>query len=162
MRPVLTHSFPHLRASDRVATSREGPKADRAKLRTDEGLREVRDSLVGQVKAELQKATDGKAHTLPPLYYFRLHREYDRTGTFCFGEDCCLSGVPSQPLKPDTAYIALLATLVVDDPFADDRNVANTRLAKKLPEPAVWTADLVDLSSNCCHASFRKIGRENV
>src|SRR3546814_2189383 len=32
--------------------------------------------------------------------------------------------------------------------------VANSRLAKKLPEPAVWTADLVDLSSNCCHASF--------
>src|SRR3546814_5235260 len=78
-----------------------------SKLRTDEGLREVRDSLVGQVKAELQKATDGKAHTLPPLYYFRLHREYDRTGTFCFGEDCCLSGVPSQPLKPDTAYIEI-------------------------------------------------------
>src|SRR3546814_16096659 len=70
-----------------VATILEVPKADRAKLRTDEGLREVRDSLVGQVKAELQKATDGKAHTLPPLYYFSLHREYDRTGPFCFGED---------------------------------------------------------------------------
>src|SRR3546814_7936782 len=48
-----------------VATILEVPKADRAKLRTDEGLREVRDSLVGQVKAELQKATDGQAHTLP-------------------------------------------------------------------------------------------------
>src|SRR3546814_17522955 len=43
-----------------VATILEVPKADRAKLRTDEGMREVRDSLVGQVKAELQKATDGK------------------------------------------------------------------------------------------------------
>src|SRR3546814_14275711 len=49
-----------------VAPIPEVPKADRAQLRTDAGLRDVRDSLAGQVTPEFQKATHGKAHPPPP------------------------------------------------------------------------------------------------
>jgi alkaline phosphatase D len=139
----------------------EVAKADADKLRSDEGLRTLREGIAKTVHGELKKAREGKANSLPPLYYFRLHREYDRTGAFRFGEDRCLTGKPSQPLKPDTPYVALTGTLVVDDPFADDRNVSSGRLADKLPDPAVWTADLVDLPGSCCHASFRTFGPRN-
>ena len=133
----------------------EVPKEHLGRLHSDDGLRELREAIARKVKTELQKAQDGKAHSLPPLYYFRLHREYDRTGTFRFGLDRCITGRPSEPLKPDTHYIALLGTLMLDDPFADDRNVSSSRLAQKLPDPSVWMSDLVDLASHCCHAVFR-------
>jgi alkaline phosphatase D len=138
-----------------VAAVFEVAKADHAKLLSDDGLRELREAVAAKVKGELKKAAEGKAASLPQLHYFRLHREYDRTGTFCFGADKCIKGTPSQPLKPDTPYLALLGTLVVDDPFADDRNVSSSRLAEKLPDPGVWASDLVDLADPCCAASFR-------
>lgn len=130
-------------------------EAEAAKLAADGEHEQVRDGIARGVRAELRKAAEGKAHNLPALYYFRLHREYDRTGTFCFGADKCITGRASEPLKPDTAYMVLLGTLVVDDPFADDRNLSSGRLAEKLPQPGVWTADLVDLEGPHCHASFR-------
>ena len=36
-------------------------------------------------------AKDGEEIAEPPSYYFRLHREFDRTGTFNLGEDVSLN-----------------------------------------------------------------------
>jgi alkaline phosphatase D len=138
-----------------VAAVFEVAKADEQRLRSEDGRRGLREKVAKKYGDELRKAREGKAHTLPPLYYFRLHREYDRTGTFCFGADACITGKPSKPLKPETAYIVLMGTLVIDDPFGDDRNVTNDRLAEKLPDPQVWTSDLLDLSAPGCLASFK-------
>ena len=129
-----------------VCTLFEIPGKDADKLRSDDGLRLLREAIAKSTHEELKKAREGKPHALPPLYYFRLHREYDRTGAFLFGVDRCLTGRPSPPLKPDTPYLALTATLVVDDPFADDRNVSSGRLADKLPDPS-------SLSGSGCSAS---------
>ena len=68
-----------------VCTLFEVPQQDSKRLHSDDGRSDLRDKLTDAAKAELKKARPGKA--LPQLYYFRLHREYDRTGTFCFGED---------------------------------------------------------------------------
>ena len=138
-----------------VATIFEVSGADRKLLLSDGGREDLREKLTKKAKEELGKTPPGKA--APKLYYFRLHREYDRTGTFCFGEDSCITGVPSPALKPDTDYVVLMGTLVVDDPFGDDRNVSSNRLAEKLPEPQVWAADLMDLKAATSLASFRTL-----
>src|SRR4051812_30684215 len=63
-------------------------------------------------------------------YYFRLQREFDRTGTFVLGADVALGwhaadGVaPEQQgkpfiLQPDTSYRVRMATLTIDDPLAE-------------------------------------------
>ncbi len=125
----------------------EVPKADRKLLQDEAGRSDLRETLAQAAKANSSKA--------PQLYYFRLHREYDRTGTFCFGSDSCITGRRSPALKPETDYIALMGTLVIDDPFGDDRNVSSGRLADKLPDPKVWTSDLLDLKGSGTMASFR-------
>jgi alkaline phosphatase D len=141
-----------------VTTVFEVTRADAAKLNNEDGRRELREKFVTSYRTELQKKQAGKPHgDLPQLYYFRLHREYDRTGTFCFGEDSCITGLASAKLKPETHYMALFGTLVIDDPFGDDRNVSDHRLADKLPDPSVWTADLLDLMAPGCTASFRTL-----
>lgn len=136
-----------------VGTVLEVPKEDQKLLLSDDGRKDLREKLAERAKAELRKPRPSKA--APRLFYFRLHREYDRTGTFGFGEDSCITGTPSAPLKPETDYLALMGTLVIDDPFGDDRNVSSGRLAQKLPDPQVWAADLLDLTSRSCLASFR-------
>lgn len=88
------------------------------------------------------------------LHYFRLHREYDRTGTFWLGDQACIKGHRSQPLKPRTQYLAMVGTLTIDDPYEDDENVSDERLAERLPDPQVWARDLVALPTARSTASF--------
>ena len=144
----------------------EVAKADEKLLLDNDGRRRLREKIAAKHEKAVAKARD-QAHSgtqtfpgLPPLYYFRLHREYDRTGTFHFGspEECCLTGARPPKLKPNTAYLVLIGVLVVDDPFSDDRNVKNDRLALKLPDPRAWAGDLMDLSDTNCMASFRTLG----
>jgi len=144
-----------------IAAVFEVAKADAAKLNSEDGRRDLRERIAARYQPELKKKFAGKAHgDLPKLYYFRLHREYDRTGTFWFGVDSCISGAKSEKLKPETHYITLFGTLVIDDPFGDDRNVKSRRLAEKLPDPLVWGADLLDLMTPRCTASFRTLAAE--
>lgn len=116
------------------------------------------DPEIAAVRAEMRKKPD---KVDAEVYYFRLHRQYDRTGTFCHGTDRCLKhsedfpdGKPSQPLKPGTRYLALVGTLFIDDPYADDINVSSDRLSGRLPDPNVWRQDLIALPDDCT-ASFR-------
>jgi alkaline phosphatase D len=80
-----------------------------------------------------------------PVYYFRLHREYDRTGTFLLGKE---SGIDARakiiPLLPDTKYTVRVATLTIDDPFPDDDMISNEILLSRLPNADVWRELLQD------------------
>jgi alkaline phosphatase D len=83
------------------------------------------------------------------LFYFRLRREYDRTGTFNLGVDVSLwqddamrEKLKPFVLKPATSYRVRLAVLHLDDAYPDDSNVSSEQIASKLPPPRVWADKL--------------------
>jgi alkaline phosphatase D len=91
-----------------------------------------------------------------PIFYFRMHREYDRTGTFMLGKEKDLwDKKPNLPLEPDTAYVVRLATLTLDDPYDNDENIPNSELSTRLPDPANWRKDLLQLDADKVEARFR-------
>lgn len=101
-------------------------------------------------------------------YYFRLHREFDRTGTFILGQDISF-GLPEMtekqkhmghvdrvaPLKPDTHYSIRAGVLVIDDAFEDEENVDSDDLLGRLPPASVWTDALMNLPAHESSAQFR-------
>ena len=96
-----------------------------------------------------------QAITSPVVYYFRLHRDNDRTGTFTLGEDSCIkSGNVSQPLTPNTSHKARVGVITVDNPFKDDTNVSDHELAANLPDAEVWLDNLLSLREDASAATF--------
>ena len=95
-------------------------------------------------------------------YYFRLNREFDRTGTFNLGVDHSFrknSGKIKQsdravPLEPNTNYIVRVGSLTLDDPVANDEIVDNTELDVLLPPAAVWLDQLRKPEFSPFEASF--------
>ena len=78
-------------------------------------------------------------------YYFRLQREFDRSGAFMLGKDVALGrhaadGVPESQqddpftLLPDTEYTVRMATMLLDDPTPDTETLSDVELAKRLPQ----------------------------
>ena len=97
----------------------------------------------------------GRAIQNPDVFYFRLHRKNDRTGTFTLGEDTCVkAGRMSQPLTPNTAYTARVGVLIVNDLFTDDTNVPAHDLAARLPDAEVWLDNLLSLREDESTATF--------
>ncbi len=102
---------------------------------------------------------------LPPdersVFYFRLRREYDRTGAFNLGADKSLGdrGDPS-PLTPDTAYRVRMGTIALDDPLPNDRDMEGAELARRLPPPSAWSGDFDRLPAETSEANFRTFGPE--
>ena len=88
--------------------------------------------------------------------YFRLHREFDRTGTHLLGIDRGFdeSSEPF-PLKPDTLYTVRMGCLALDDPYDNDAMVDDDHLAERLPDPRVWEDDLARLAPEVSEAVFR-------
>ncbi|WP_046166832.1 alkaline phosphatase D family protein [Chromobacterium vaccinii] len=91
------------------------------------------------------------------VHYFRLRREYDRTGTFTLGEELGLKPADSAPapLLPDTDYIVRVGTLLLDDPAPEDDSLSHDELAKRLPAAEVWLDDLEALPAEESEARFR-------
>lgn len=91
------------------------------------------------VVAVLEK--NGQPVTAAPAY-FRLHREFDRTGTFQLEVDVSLgsSSLP-EPLEPDTAYLVGIGTITIDDPSGNDENVSDTDVLQRLPPLGPWMVD---------------------
>jgi len=88
--------------------------------------------------------------------YFRLHREYDRTGTFNLGVDSGLNGDTGPfVLTPDTHYRVRMGTLALDDAFANDASLSDEEIASRLPNPSVWAKDLAALPAEKSEAGFR-------
>ena len=88
--------------------------------------------------------------------YFRLHREFDRTGTFTLGKDRSL-GTKGRPFKlqAETEYRVRMGTIAVDDSRADDENVSDDELVKLLPRPSAWAEELAKLPEEQSEAVFR-------
>lgn len=83
------------------------------------------------------------------IFYFRLRREYDRTGTINLGVDVSLWSTETQKeklspylLEPNTHYQVRMASLNLDDAYPDDSNVDSKDIASKLPPPKVWADKL--------------------
>ena len=105
------------------------------------------------------KSINGNNVDEAPTYYFRLHREYDRTGTFEFGKDTGIGGKDKDKytLQPDTNYTVRTGIIILDDPFPDDIDVQSESLCEKLPPPRVWRNDLLSnkLDANKTEANFQ-------
>ena len=88
--------------------------------------------------------------------YFRLHREYDRTGTFNLGQEIGI-GVTGNPLalKPNTEYQVRMGTLALDDAYHNDAIVNDEELASRLPPANVWAQELFNLPVENSEAVFR-------
>jgi len=92
------------------------------------------------------------------VFYFRLHREYDRTGTFNLGKETGLDE-KSKPiiLKAATEYEVRVGTLTLDDPARDDAVVSSAKISDFLPkaDPSIWWDELMALRENRSVATFR-------
>jgi len=89
------------------------------------------------------------------VHYFRLRREYDRTGTFTLGKETGLGEQnPSAPLEPSTQYEARLGTLTIDDPSPDEDSIPSQQLALLIPKPDVWWDELHALPEDQALATF--------
>jgi alkaline phosphatase D len=96
-----------------------------------------------------------------PVFYFRLRREYDRTGAFNLGAEKGLGdgGDPS-PLSADTPYRVRMGTIALDDPLPNDQDMEGAELARRLPPPSAWSADFDRLPAESSEATFRTFGPE--
>ena len=94
--------------------------------------------------------------------YFRLHREYDRTGTINLGREECIrpEGKPFA-LKPGTTYRVRMGTLALDDAFHNDAIVSDEDLARRIPPANVWAQELFDLPAEESEATFRTFERKS-
>jgi alkaline phosphatase D len=79
------------------------------------------------------------------IFYFRLRREYDRTGTFNLGVDKSLWKDAAEEqrllpftLAPATTYTVRMASLSLDDAYPNDSNVSSEAIAAKLPPAKAW------------------------
>jgi alkaline phosphatase D len=128
----------------------QAPLAEREKVAAEEDRRTL-GVLVVMARAGV---------TIPvaerPVFYFRLRREFDRTGTFILGEERSLGerGEP-YPLAPDTEYRVRLASLALDDDFDNDVQVPSDALVDRLPTPQVWASVIDRLPAEDCEACFR-------
>ena len=113
----------------------------------------------------VMSGTDAETATILKGYYFRLHREFDRTGTFELGVDVALGlhesdGVPKAKqdkpytLKPDTPYTVRMATLSLDDPLADDDSLTDVQLRDRLPDIDKIAPLLLKLREKECQVTF--------
>ena len=142
--PIVGHTTG---TSCRVWVRAGDPDDDGAKLA--ENRRTI--GVAAIVKIGNTKVPKSKAH----VQYFRLHREYDRTGTINLGVERGLTdtGDPT-PLVAGTSYCVRVATLTLDDPDSQDDTATDAELAERLPNPKIWFKDLMDLDPKRSEASF--------
>jgi alkaline phosphatase D len=107
-------------------------------------------------------AANGVPLAEPPIYYFRLRREYDRTGIFVLGSDGGIQNGNVFALQADTLYTVRTATLTLDDPWSNDADVPDPILAQRLPNAAVWLDAINQLASSECEACFRTFPNANI
>lgn len=153
--PIVGHTTDR---TSRIWIRGKGPDDDGAKL-----------SLNNRTIGVLTVLKDGQADPSDPsrTHYFRLRREFDRTGTFNLGTDVCF-GVSSLPedltrlghhavpfqMEPDTQYVVRAGTLILDD-VDDDEVVKSEDLLRKLPPASVWAEELAQLPPHESEAVVR-------
>jgi len=109
---------------------------------------------------------DAETAKITKAYYFRLHRQFDRTGTFALGEDVALGqhakdNVPKaqqdkpMTLAPDTEYTVRMATLSLDDPLDNEDTLNDVELRDRLPDIEKIAPLLLKQREKECQATFR-------
>ena len=109
-------------------------------------------------------------------WYFRLQREYDRTGTFVVGKDVQLGWYESDfteqnkpapkpedlppkvsavSLDPDTEYTIRAGTLTIDDPMPNAATLPDWQLIRRLPDIENIKQELLKFDPGECEATFR-------
>ena len=112
-------------------------------------------------------AIDGKKLRNRSAHYFRLQREFDRTGVFTLGADTGIGETAtSLELTPGTQYSVRVGTLTIDDPDPDSDSISNDLLGKRLPAASVWVNEefeaLNDYESLASFTTARAPGAEQV
>jgi alkaline phosphatase D len=116
-------------------------------------------------------------------WYFRLHREFDRTGTFLVGKDVQLGyyeqdylaqgkempetlprAVGPVALEPDKEYTVRVGTLTVDDPMPNDASLPDWQLIGRLPDIDHIKNELFSSAFEAqeCEATFRTFPNPDV
>ncbi len=114
----------------------------------------------------LMSSKDAATAKIVKAYYFRLQREFDRTGTFVLGSDVALGrherdGIPTArqdkpyELKPDTEYTVRMGTLSLDDPLDNEDTLTDVQLADRLPSIETMGPLLLQLREKECQTTFR-------
>lgn len=87
---------------------------------------------------------DGVALDPMPTGYFRLRREFDRSGSVNLGEDPVQLPENDTPfaLEPDSEYEVRVGCLVLDDALDDDAEFEDEELLPRLPRSSAWRDDL--------------------
>lgn len=103
-------------------------------------------------------AKDGKPipEDQQQAFYFRLHREYDRTGTFNLGVDRPFKATrgTKYKLEPNMRYTVRAGSLALDDARDNDEIVVSDELSSRLPNARAWLGDLNDLDPDRSECSF--------
>ena len=94
------------------------------------------------------------------VYGFRLHRKYDRTGTFNLGMERCLKGIAPANLTPDTHYSIRVGTLTLDDSFSSDQNISDEEVVLSLPNLRNLRNHLLNLPYEGSSAEFHTFAPE--
>lgn len=98
----------------------------------------------------------------PAAWYFRLHREFDRTGTFHLGVDRDLDGKGANfTLKPDTRYIVRMGAYSLIDNFDPDDMVPDEALTGLIPRADAWIEELKTLPEEASEAEFTTFPEES-
>lgn len=98
---------------------------------------------------------NGRALNPVETFYFRLHREFDRSGSIELGAD-----TPGFALEPDSEYAVRVGCLVLDDAMEDDAEFESDELLKRLPRSTVWREDLKRLDPTKAGALVRTFPSE--
>lgn len=85
---------------------------------------------------------DGQQCVPGSARYFRLHREFDRTGTVDFGG-----------LTPDARHAVRMGSLAFDS-VEPELLTSDQEIYDRLPEPDAWLSDLAQLPASASEASF--------
>ena len=149
---------------------RAGDPAD-DKTDLDEDRRTI--GVIGMLSANKKQITDA--------WYFRLQREFDRTGSFVLGEHVQLGHYPADyrdqitkgelkdfpvplpseaiptPLEADKEYTVRCGTLTIDDPTPNAANLPDWQLIKRLPDINMIKGELLgpNFRPEDCEATFR-------
>lgn len=94
---------------------------------------------------------DRLGSTGPMVHYFRLRREFDRTGTLDVGEERLLA----DGLHPGGRYRVKVGCLVVGDPDPPDVEAGDAEVFARLPDPSVWAEQLLGLDPARSEATFQ-------
>ncbi len=126
----------------------------RAHRETDREIIDDANSRTLGVLAVLSEGDTRHGRGDAPCFYFRLRREFSRTGTITLGDAINAWKGKAFTLKPDTRYVLRVGVLTLDDPSPFFDSMDWSDLATRLPDVTAWEDDLRQLPAEEAEAAF--------